>query len=92
MLMLMMLCSGFSGSKTKGVTSFPHKRISSRDLKVLGQVMEKETRHIFISLFLVQGRVVWGLLFYYNNSIYLTIYMKLKSLGNSFLKSLGFPK
>jgi hypothetical protein len=34
----------------------PHKRISSRDLKVLGQVMEKETRHIFISLILVQGR------------------------------------
>jgi hypothetical protein len=37
----------------------PYKIISSRDLKVLGQVMEKETRHIFISLFLVQGRVVW---------------------------------
>jgi hypothetical protein len=35
---------------------FPHKRILSRDLKVLGQVMEKETCHIFISLFLVQGR------------------------------------
>jgi hypothetical protein len=34
----------------------PHKRISSRDLKVLGQVMEKEMCHIFISLFLVQGR------------------------------------
>jgi hypothetical protein len=33
----------------------PHKRISSRDLKVLGQVMEKETCHIFIFLFLVQG-------------------------------------
>jgi hypothetical protein len=34
----------------------PHKKISSRDLKVIGQVMEKATRHIFISLFLVQGR------------------------------------
>jgi hypothetical protein len=34
----------------------PYKRISSRDLKVLGQVMEKEMCHIFISLFLVQGR------------------------------------
>jgi hypothetical protein len=34
----------------------PHKRISSRDLKVLGQVMGKESCHIFISLFLVQGR------------------------------------
>jgi hypothetical protein len=35
--------------------------------------------------------VVWGLLLYYSNCTYLTIYMKLKSLGNSFLKSLGFP-
>jgi hypothetical protein len=40
----------------------PHKRISSPDLKVLGQVMEKETRHIFISLFLVQGRGGMGFL------------------------------
>jgi hypothetical protein len=31
-------------------------------LKVLGQVMEKETRHIFISLFLVQGRGGLGLI------------------------------
>jgi hypothetical protein len=52
----MMLCSSFSGSNTMGVTSSPHKRISSRDLKVLGQVMEKEMCHNFISLFLVQGR------------------------------------
>jgi hypothetical protein len=29
--------------------------------------MEKETRHIFISLFLVQSRGGIGLLFYYNN-------------------------
>jgi hypothetical protein len=58
--MLMMLCSSFSDSNTRGVTSFPHKRISSRDLKVLGQVMEKETRHIFIYLFLVQGRGWYG--------------------------------
>jgi hypothetical protein len=34
----------------------PHKRISSLDLKVLGQVMKKEMCHIFISLFLVQSR------------------------------------
>jgi hypothetical protein len=54
--------------------------------------MEKEMCHIFISLILVQGRVVWGLLFYYNKCTYFTIYMKLKSLGNSFLKSLEFPK
>jgi hypothetical protein len=38
----------------------PHRRISSRDLKVLGQVMEKEMCHIFISLILVQGRGVMG--------------------------------
>ena len=31
-------------------------------LKVLGQVMEKETHHIFISLFLVQGRGGRGLI------------------------------
>jgi hypothetical protein len=54
--------------------------------------MEKETRHNFISLFLVQGRVVWGLFLYYNKCTYLTIYMKLKSLGSSCLKSLEFPK
>jgi hypothetical protein len=61
--MIMMLCSSFSGSNTRGVTSFPpHKRISSRDVKVLRQVMEKETRHIFISLFLVQGRGGLGLI------------------------------
>jgi hypothetical protein len=54
--------------------------------------MENETRHIFISLFLVQGRGWYGgLLLYYNNCKHLTNYMKLKSLGNSFLKSLGFP-
>jgi hypothetical protein len=53
----MMLCSNFSDSNTRGVTSFPpHKRISSQDLKVLGQVMEMEMCHIFISLFLVQSR------------------------------------
>jgi hypothetical protein len=55
--------------------------------------MEKETRHIFISSFLVQGKGGMGstpLLqqFYIN----LKIYMKLKSLGNSFLKSLEFSK
>jgi hypothetical protein len=34
----------------------PHKRISSRDLKVLGQVIENEMCHNFISLLLVEGR------------------------------------
>jgi hypothetical protein len=37
-----------------GVTSSPHKNLVPR-FKVLGQVVEKETRHIFISLFLVQS-------------------------------------
>jgi hypothetical protein len=54
--MFMMLCSCFSDSNTRVLHPSPHKRISSRDLKVLWQVMEKETCHIFISLFLVQGR------------------------------------
>jgi hypothetical protein len=33
----------------------PHKE-SRPEIKSLGQVMEKQTRHNFISLFLVQGR------------------------------------
>jgi hypothetical protein len=86
--MLMMLCSSFSDSNTRGVTSFPHKRISSQVLKVLGQVTEKETCHNLISG--TRNGVVWGLLLYYNNCTYLTIYMKLKILGNSFLESLEF--
>jgi hypothetical protein len=47
--------------------------------------------HIFISLFFVQGRGGMGSTLFYNNCTYFIIYMKLKSLGNSFLKSLGFP-
>jgi hypothetical protein len=54
--------------------------------------MEKETRHIFISLFKVQGRGGIGLIPYYNNCIHFTNYIRLKSLGNSFLKSLELPK
>ena len=49
----------------------PHKRISSRDLKVLGQVMEKEMRHNFISLFLVQGRGGMGL-YHSNKQLYIS--------------------
>jgi hypothetical protein len=57
----------------------------------------KGTRHIFISSFLVQGKGGMGstpLLrqLYIYIYIYLKIYMKLKSLGNSFLKSLEFSK
>jgi hypothetical protein len=34
---------------------------------------------------------VWGSLLYYNDYIHFTNYMRLKSLGNSFLKSPEFP-
>jgi hypothetical protein len=54
--------------------------------------MEKEMCHIFISLFLVQSRGDMGSIPLYNKCTYLTVYMKLKSLGNSFLKSFEFPK
>jgi hypothetical protein len=54
--------------------------------------MKKETRHNFISLFLVQGKIVRGLFLYHNKCTYLIIYMNLKSLGNSFLKNFEFPK
>jgi hypothetical protein len=70
----------------------PHKSISSRDLKVLGQVMEKEMCHIFISLFLVQGSGGVGSTSLLQQVYISHNYMKLKSLGNSLLESLGFPK
>jgi hypothetical protein len=72
----------------------PHKRISSRDLKVifLHEGMEKETRHIFISLFLVQGRGGIG-----STSLLQQLYTshnlhEAKKPGNFFSKSLEFPK
>jgi hypothetical protein len=54
--------------------------------------MEKETCHIFISLFLVQGRGGMGFIPLLHKCTYLTIYTKLKNLGNYCLKSLEFPK
>jgi hypothetical protein len=57
----MMLCSSFSNINTRGVTSFPPQKNLVPRLIVLGQVVEKETRHVFISLFLVQGRASLGL-------------------------------
>jgi hypothetical protein len=54
--------------------------------------MEKETRHVFISLFLVQGRGGLGLTPLLQQLYsHFTNYMRLKSLGNSFLKSPEFP-
>jgi hypothetical protein len=35
--------------------------------------------------------VVWDSLLYYNNVVHFTNYKRLKSLGNSYLKSLEFP-
>jgi hypothetical protein len=53
--------------------------------------MEKEMLHIFISLFLVQGRGGLGLTpLLQQLYIYIT-YMRLESLRNSFLKSLESP-
>jgi hypothetical protein len=46
------------------------------------------------SYFFISGTrqgVVWGSLLYYNNYTHFTNYMRLKSLGNSYLKSLEFP-
>jgi hypothetical protein len=53
--------------------------------------MEKETHHIFILFFSYEAGGGRGLFHLYNNCTYLTNYMKLKSQGNSFLRSLGFP-
>jgi hypothetical protein len=47
--MLMMLCSCFSGRNTRGVILPPIKE-SRPEIKSLGQVMEKETRHNFYFL------------------------------------------
>jgi hypothetical protein len=55
MPMLMMSCSSFSDSNTRVLHPSPIKE-SRPEIKVLGQVVEKEMLHIFISLFLVQGR------------------------------------
>jgi hypothetical protein len=54
--------------------------------------MEKETRHDFISLFLVQGRGGMGLIpllqqVYISHNLH-----EAKNPGNSYLKSLEFPK
>jgi hypothetical protein len=54
--------------------------------------MEKETCHNIISLFLVQGRGGMGFI-YLLQQVYISHnVLKLKILGNFFLKSLEFPK
>jgi hypothetical protein len=47
--------------------------------------------HIFIPLFLVQGRGGVGVHSFITVAIYFTKYMRLESLGNSYSKSLEFP-
>jgi hypothetical protein len=55
--------------------------------------MEKERRHICISLSLVQDRGGMGFIPLITTNVHIfTIYTKLKSLENSYLKSLEFPK
>jgi hypothetical protein len=54
--------------------------------------MEKETRHTFIFLFLVQDRGVMGFIPLLQQ-MYTSYYLhEAKKLGNSCLKSLEFPK
>jgi hypothetical protein len=54
--------------------------------------MVKETHHIFISQILVQGRGDVGVTSLLHSYTGFTIYKRLKSLGNSYSKSLEFPK
>jgi hypothetical protein len=51
-----MTCQSFSNRNTRGVTAFPPKKKSRPEIKILGQVMEKEMCHRFISQLLLQGR------------------------------------
>jgi hypothetical protein len=54
--------------------------------------MEKETCHIFISLFLVQGRGGMGFIPLLQQ-VYISYNLhEAKKPGNSFLRSLEFPK
>ena len=57
-LVQMMSCQSFSFGNTRGVTSFPPKNKSRPEINARGKVVEKETRHNLISLFLLQGRGV----------------------------------
>jgi hypothetical protein len=52
----MMTCQIFSSCNTRGVTSFPPKKESRPEIKILGQVMEKEMRHQLILHLLLHGR------------------------------------
>jgi hypothetical protein len=53
--------------------------------------MEKEIVTFLFPYFWYKAGVVWGLSLYYNNYTHFTNYMRLKSPGNSYLKSFEFP-
>jgi hypothetical protein len=91
MPMLMMLCSSFSDSNTKGVTSFPPIKESRPEIKSPRVSNGKENMSYFYFLLSCTRQGCRGLFLFYNNCTYFIIYMKLKSLGNSFLKNLEFP-
>jgi hypothetical protein len=93
MLMFMMLCSSFSYSNTRGVTSFPPIKESRPEIKSprLSNGKGNASRFYFLSFGTRQGWV-WGSLLYYNNVVHFTIYKRLKSLGNSCLKILESPR
>jgi hypothetical protein len=56
--MLMMLCSSFSDSNTRGVTSSPPLKESRPEIKCLGQVMERK-RVIFLFPYFFGTRQGW---------------------------------
>jgi hypothetical protein len=48
--------------------------------------------HFYFLSFGTRQGWVWGSLVYYNNVVHFTIYKRLKSLGNFYLRNLEFPK
>jgi hypothetical protein len=92
MPMLMMSCSSFSYSNTRGVTSFPPIKESRPEIKSPRISNGKgNVSHFYFLIFGTRQRWFGNLLLYYNIYTGFTIYKRLKSLGNSYLKSLEFP-
>jgi hypothetical protein len=92
MPMLMMPCSSFSYSNTRGVTSFPPIKESRPEIK--SPMVSNGKGNATYFYFLISGtRQGWfgNSLLYYNSYTGFIIYKRLKSLGNSYLKSLEFP-
>jgi hypothetical protein len=91
MSMLMMLCSSFSGSNTRGVTSFPIKESHPEIKSPKASNGKGNTPYLYFLIFGTRQGWFGVHSSYYNKCVYFTNYMRLKSLGNSFLKSLEFP-